>query len=166
MGLFPFVAAFLVELGEPRLSIAGVVIAGFAVGGLVYTAAVSRLLPAIGERGLMFGGGSLMALQLIVVALGPPWQVQFASFAALGCGFYMLHGSLQTFASDISVEARSTAVGLHAFCFHLGQTAGPLLYGSSLVTFGKLPTIAAMACIVLLLGLVCSRLLRHRHTQA
>jgi predicted MFS family arabinose efflux permease len=163
MGLFPFVAAFLLELGEPRLSIAGVVIAGFAIGGLVYTSSVSRLLPAIGERGLMFGGGVLIALQLVIVALGPPWQAQLLSFVALGCGFYMIHGSLQTFASDISVEARSTAVGLHAFSFHLGQTAGPLVYGSSLVTFGKMPTIVAMATVMLLLGLVCSRLLRHRH---
>ena len=37
LGLFPYVAAFLFELGETRLSIAGIVIAGFAVGGLFYT---------------------------------------------------------------------------------------------------------------------------------
>ncbi len=51
LGVFPFVAAFLVELGEPRLSIAGVVIAGFAVGGLVYTSSVSRLLPRARREG-------------------------------------------------------------------------------------------------------------------
>ena len=34
LGLFPFIAAFLFELGETSLSIAGIVIAGFAVGGL------------------------------------------------------------------------------------------------------------------------------------
>jgi predicted MFS family arabinose efflux permease len=37
LGLFPYIASFLFELGETRLSIAGVVIAGFAVGGLIYT---------------------------------------------------------------------------------------------------------------------------------
>ena len=37
LGLFPFVAAFLFELGETRASIPGVVIAAFAVGGLLYT---------------------------------------------------------------------------------------------------------------------------------
>ena len=37
LGLFPYVAAFLFELGETSLSIAGIVIAGFAVGGLFYT---------------------------------------------------------------------------------------------------------------------------------
>jgi predicted MFS family arabinose efflux permease len=165
LGVFPFVAAFLVELGEPRLSIAGVVIAGFAVGGLVYTSSVSRLLPVLGEKGLMIGGGLLIASQLVAIAFGPPWQVQLACFIVLGCGFYMIHGSLQTFASEISVEARSTAVGLHAFFFFLGQTAGPLVYGVGLAEFGKRPTLFVMAAIMLLLGTVCAQLLRHRHAK-
>ena len=137
LGLFPFVAAFLAELGEPRLSIAGLVIAGFPLGGLVYTSTVSRLLPRIGEKGLMIGGGALMASQLVVIALGPPWQAQLACFVVLGCGFYMIHGSLQTFASEISIEARGTAVALHAFCFFLGQTAGPIAYGYGILHFGQ-----------------------------
>jgi predicted MFS family arabinose efflux permease len=166
LGLFPFVAAFLAELGQPRLSIAGIVIAGFAVGGLVYSGSVSRLLPWLGEKGLMIGGGVLVASQLVVVALGPPWQAQIVSFMAMGCGFYMIHGSLQTFASEISTEARSTAVGLHAFHFFLGQTAGPLLYGYSLSHAGKVPTLLASAAIMLLLGIVCAQLLRHRHVGA
>lgn len=166
LGLFPFVAAFLVELGEPRLSIAGVVIAGFAVGGLVYTSSVSRLLPVLGEKGLMIGGGLLMASQLVAIALGPPWQAQLACFIALGCGFYMIHGSLMTFASEISIEARSTAVALHAFFFFLGQTAGPLVYGLGLAKLGKLPTLLSMAAVMLLLAIVCAQLLRHRHPPA
>lgn len=165
LGLFPFVAAFLVELGEPRLSIAGLVIAGFAVGGLLYTSSVSRSLPLLGEKGLMIGGGLLVASQLVAIAFGPPWQAQLACFIVLGCGFYMIHGSLMTFASEISVEARSSAVGLHAFFFFLGQTAGPLVYGLGLSQFGKQPTLLFMATIMLLLAIVCSTLLRHRHNQ-
>ncbi|MDQ8728790.1 MFS transporter [Bradyrhizobium sp. LHD-71] len=165
LGLFPFVAAFLADLGEPRLSIAGIVIAGFAVGGLIYTSSVSRLLPRLGEKGLMIGGGALVASQLVVIALGPPWQWQLASFLAMGCGFYMIHGSLQTFASEISVDARGTAVALHAFFFYLGQTAGPIAYGYGISQFGKVPTVLFAAVVMLLLGIVCSRLLKHRHSQ-
>src|SRR6202023_630364 len=51
LGLFPYIASFLFDLGETSLSIAGVVIAGFAVGGLVYTLTASRLLPTIGVNG-------------------------------------------------------------------------------------------------------------------
>lgn len=166
LGLFPFVAAFLADLGEPRLSIAGIVIAGFAVGGLVYTSSVSRLLPIVGEKGLMILGGVLVSSQLVLVTLGFPWQAQIVSFVVMGCGFYMIHGSLQTFASEISVEARSTAVGLHAFCFFGGQTAGPLAYGFGLSHFGKTPTLLVAAGIMLLLGIVCAQMLRHKHTKA
>ena len=53
LGLFPFIAAFLFDLGETSLSIAGIVIAGFAVGGLFYTMTVSRFLPRLGVSGMM-----------------------------------------------------------------------------------------------------------------
>jgi predicted MFS family arabinose efflux permease len=165
LGLFPFVAAFLADLGEPRLSIAGIVIAGFAVGGLVYSTSVARLLPWLGEKGLMIGGGLLVASQLVIVALGPPWQAQIVNFVVMGCGFYMIHGSLQTFASEISVEARGTAVGLHAFHFFLGQTAGPLAYGFGVSHLGKVPTLLFAAAIMLLLGIACAHWLRHRHAR-
>src|SRR5450631_2735321 len=45
LGLFPYVASFLFEQGVTSLSISGLVIAGFAVGGLFYTLSVSRFLP-------------------------------------------------------------------------------------------------------------------------
>jgi len=35
-GLFPFVALLLVSAGEPRAVIAGIVIGGFSIGGVVY----------------------------------------------------------------------------------------------------------------------------------
>lgn len=166
LGLFPFVAAFLAELGEPRLLIAGVVMAGFPVGGLIYTSSVSRLLPRLGEKGLMMGGGLLMASQLLALSLGAPWQAELVSFVALGCGFYMIHGSLQTFASEISVEARGTAIALFAFFFFLGQTAGPIAYGFGVLHFGKVTTLLAAAVVMLVLGIVCAQLLQHKHTKA
>jgi predicted MFS family arabinose efflux permease len=63
LGLFPFIASFLFELGESSLSIAGIVIAGFAIGGLLYTLTVSRLLPWIGVRGMMVVGATLVGIQ-------------------------------------------------------------------------------------------------------
>ena len=63
LGLFPYIAAFLFELGETSLSIAGLVIAGFAVGGLFYTLSVSRFLPRLGVKGMMISGATLVGLQ-------------------------------------------------------------------------------------------------------
>src|SRR5713226_5888421 len=60
LGLFPYLAAFLFELGETSLVIAGIVIAGFAVGGLFYTMTVSRFLPRLGVNGMMIAGAALV----------------------------------------------------------------------------------------------------------
>ncbi|OPY96875.1 MFS transporter [Bradyrhizobium sacchari] len=161
-GLFPFIAAFLFDLGEKSLSIAGIVIAGFAVGGLLYTLTVSRVLPWLGVKGMMIAGGGIVALQLGALAFGPGWKLQFASMLAMGWGFYMIHGCLQVFASELSIGARATAMSLHSFFFFMGQTVGPLAYGFGLHHGGKVPTLLASAAIMVMLGLVCARLLKPR----
>ena len=48
-GVFPYVATMLHEAGETRASIAGIVIAGFGIGGALYGVLVSRLLPLLGR---------------------------------------------------------------------------------------------------------------------
>jgi predicted MFS family arabinose efflux permease len=160
LGLFPFIASFLFELGETRLSIAGIVIAGFAVGGLFYTMTVSRFLPTLGVKGMMIAGATLVASQLVVTAFGFGWKAQAASLLFMGWGFYMIHGCLQVFASELSVEARATALSLHSFFFFMGQTIGPIAYGFGLQHAGKIPTLLAAAAVMLALGFACARLLR------
>jgi predicted MFS family arabinose efflux permease len=160
LGLFPYVASFLFEQGVTSLSIGGLVIAGFAVGGLFYTLSVSRLLPRLGVNGMMTSGGVLMGLQLAIVAFGPRWQLQAVNFILMGWGFYMLHGSLQVFASELSVQARATALSLHSFFIFMGQTVGPVAYGFGIQHAGKVPTLCTAAAIMVALGIVCARLLR------
>jgi predicted MFS family arabinose efflux permease len=160
LGLFPFIASFLFELGETSLSIAGIVIAGFAVGGLLYTMSVSRFLPNLGVKGMMIVGASLVGLQLAAIAFGPGWKIQAACLLFMGWGFYMIHGCLQVFASELSVEARATALSLHSFFFFMGQTFGPIAYGFGIEKAGKIPTLLAAATIMIALGFACARLLR------
>ncbi|PSO14497.1 MFS transporter [Bradyrhizobium sp. MOS003] len=162
LGLFPYIASFLFELGQTSLSIAGMVIAGFAVGGLFYTLTVSRLLPWLGVKGMMIAGMTLVASQLVAVAFGPRWEVQALNLVVMGWGFYIAHGCLQVFASELSVEARATALSLHSFFFFMGQTVGPLAYGLGLQHAGKMPTLFASAAIMVVLGFVCARLLKQR----
>lgn len=160
LGLFPFIAAFLFELGQTSLSIAGIVIAGFAVGGLFYTLTISRFLPRIGVKGMMLAGATMVALQLVAVAMGPQWKLQAVSLLFMGWGFYMIHGCLQVFASELSVEARATALSLHSFFFFMGQTLGPIAYGFGIQHVGKVPTLLTAAAVMVTLGFVCARLLR------
>ena len=160
LGLFPYLAAFLFDLGETSLVIAGIVIAGFAVGGLFYTMSVSRFLPRLGVNGMMITGAALVGLQLAVVGFGPSWKIQAISLVFMGWGFYMLHGSLQVFSSELSVAARATALSLHSFFFFMGQTLGPIAYGFGIQHAGKVPTLLASAVIIVALGFACARLLR------
>jgi predicted MFS family arabinose efflux permease len=160
LGLFPFIASFLFEQGETSLSIAGIVIAGFAVGGLFYTLTVSRFLPRLGVNGMMISGAALVGLQLAAIALGPGWKIQALSLLVMGWGFFMIHGSLQVFASELSVEARATALSLHSFFFYMGQTIGPIAYGFGILNFGKMPTLLTSAVVITVLGLACARLLK------
>ncbi|SHL98274.1 Predicted arabinose efflux permease, MFS family [Bradyrhizobium lablabi] len=160
LGLFPFLASFLFELGETSLSIAGIVIAGFAVGGLFYTLTVSRFLPLLGVKGMMIAGASLVGVQLAVTALGLGWKVQAISLLFMGWGFYTIHGCLQVFASELSVEARATALSLHSFFFYMGQTVGPIAYGFGIQHVGKSSTLLTAAAVMVALGLACARLLR------
>ena len=160
LGLFPYLAAFLFELGETSLAIAGIVIAGFAVGGLFYTLTVSRFLPRLGVNGMIITGATLVGLQLAAVAFGPGWKFQALSLLLMGWGFYMIHGSLQVFASELSVEARATSLSLHSFFFFMGQTVGPIAYGFGIQNLGKIPTLLTGAVVMVFVGLACTRWLR------
>src|SRR6202035_701525 len=162
LGLFPYLASFLFDLGEKSLSIAGVVIAGFAVGGLFYTMTVSRFLPRLGVNGMMISGAALVGLQLAAIAFGPGWKIQVTCLLLMGWGFYMIHGCLQVFASELSVEARGTAMSLHSFFFFMGQTVGPIAYGFGIQHAGKRTTLLTSAVVITALGFACARLLRQR----
>jgi MFS transporter, DHA1 family, inner membrane transport protein len=162
LGLFPYLASFLFDLGEKSLSIAGIVIAGFAVGGLFYTLTVSRFLPRLGVNGMMITGAALVGLQLAALAFGPGWKIQVTCLLMMGWGFYMIHGCLQVFASELSVEARATALSLHSFFFFMGQTVGPIAYGFGIQHAGKTTTLLTSAVIITTLGFACARLLRQR----
>jgi predicted MFS family arabinose efflux permease len=159
-GLFPFVALLLLAAGEPRASIAGLVIAGFSVGGIVYSLAVTQLTRRWQPRELMIGGGMVAAAAFAAVAFSPAWQVQFVLFVVLGIGFYCLHGCIQVEASELSTTARGTAVSMHSLCFFLGHAAGPVLYSIGFASLGAPPTVLLGGLVALFIGLMCAHYLR------
>ena len=111
------------------------------------------LLPLLGVRTMMIAGAAIVASQLVAIGFGPPWPVQVANLILMGWGFYMLHGSLQVFASDLSATARATALALHSSFFFFGQAAGPIFYGALLAHVGKPSTLMLSAAIMIGLGL-------------
>ena len=159
-GLFPHIAALLFDAGETRASIAGIVLAGFGAGAVIYTFAVRLLLNALGERRLMLGGGLIMAAFFLILTLRLPWPLEFLNFLMLGFGFYWLHGCIQVYASELAPQARGSAMALHSMAFFLGQAAGPVVYGAGFATVGKMPLMIGAAVMIAMVGYVCSRTLR------
>jgi predicted MFS family arabinose efflux permease len=159
-GLFPYVGLLLQGIGETRASIAGLLIACFAIGGIGYAVVVPYLVAAMPQRYLMVIGGTVAAASLALIALHLPWQAQVAIFGAFGCGFYLLHASIQVHVTDLSQTARGAAASLHSSSFYSGQALGPIIYGFGFAHGGAEPTIFAGALVVLGVGLVCAKFLR------
>ena len=159
-GLFPHMAALLYEDGETRASIAGIVLAGFGVGGMIYTFVVYLLVKHVPERRLMFTGGLLMGTGLLLIALRAPWQIEFAIFVLFGFSFYLLHGPIQVYVTELAPKARSTAASMHAAFFFLGHAAGPILYTFGLTRIGVTGSLVIGAVVMLLTGLWASISLR------
>lgn len=159
-GVFPYMASLLRDAGETRASIAGIVIAGFGIGGVIYTLMVGRLLAFVGERRLMAAGGMAMAFCLIVIALRMPWPVEFANFILLGFGFYLLHGCVQVYVTELAPSARGSATAGHSFFFFLGQALGPVAYGLAIGSVGITPVLLTGAALLATTGWICSLRLR------
>jgi predicted MFS family arabinose efflux permease len=160
-GVFPYMAIMLRGDGVSSASIAGVVIAGFGIGGILYTLSVSWLLNHLGERRMMAGGGMVMAFGLIVIALRAPWPVEFVNFMMLGYGFYMLHGCIQVYVTELAPTARASATAGHSSFFFLGQAAGPVVYGIGLSSgVGIEPVLIGGAIMLTVTGWICALQLR------
>ena len=161
-GIFPYVAILLLASGEARASIAGIVIAAFGLGGVIYSLSVPALVHHFVERKLMLIGGALAATALTLAALHFPWGTQVAIFGMLGFGFYLLHGCIQVHVTDLSPTARGAAASVHSSSFFLGQAAGPVIYGFG-YSHGTLePLMFLGSAVIIVIAIICARYLRHR----
>jgi len=151
-GLFPYIAPLFEERGLGGPFEAGVVLAGFGVGGLLYSLAVSGMM-RLGLRRLLVGGGIVVAAALLSFAVSPDWRLHFVAMVLCGFGVFMLHNPYQTQVTEVAPEARASAVSLHAFSFFGGQALGVVVIGLSLGALGFGATLALCALTALALGL-------------
>lgn len=151
-GAFPFIAVLLETRGAGGAAEAGIAIAAFAVGGLLYSALVRWLLRVLGAMRMIAVGGVLGAIALLGIALAGDWRVMAGALFLLGLGFYLMHNSFQTQVTELTSEARGSATALHACSFFLGAALGPALVGLGFATIGEVPTLALCALVTLALG--------------
>jgi predicted MFS family arabinose efflux permease len=152
-GAFPFVASMLIERFHLSAAEAGLVVASFGLGSLVYTRSAGWLIARLGERGMVLWGGGGVALALVVIGLAPAWWVVAAAQAVVGLLFFMLHGVLQARSTEALPEARGTAVAAFAMALFLGQSLGAVLFGTLIVAAGFAAAFLVAAAGVLGLSL-------------
>jgi predicted MFS family arabinose efflux permease len=125
-GALAFVPSRLIASFGFTMAGAGGVMVLYGVGGLLYSQLAGRWLALLGEKGLARVGGLLICVGLLMIAVSThPWLAMLACLLA-GMGFYMLHNTLQTQATQMAPESRGTAVSLFACVLFLGQSLGVL----------------------------------------
>lgn len=158
-GVPPYLAPLLEEAGLGGPTQAGLIAAGFAVGGIVYTLIVRWLYGNLGLGRLLKLGGLVTLGAMLFLAPTWAWPLQSLAMFVLGLGFYMLHNSYQTQMTEVVPDARGSAVALHAFWFFVGQAIGPVLFGTLLGTIGRGAAIPLCGLGLLALGFVSSKIL-------
>ena len=165
-GTFAYLGAYLKARFDLNYFLIGLLIAGFSIGGIAYSMSVKWLVPRLRERGLSLGGGIALLACFAGIALAPGWLAAVPFFITSGFGFYMLHNTLQTRATEMAPAARGAAVSFFAFCLFAGQAAGAAAFGQAIDAIGYVPVIVSAGFVLLAVGWWFSRQLdRHaRHT--
>ena len=137
----------------------------FAIGGLIYSLSVRGLVNRLGQIGLVTAGGVVLALAYLTIAFTRSTYPAPLAIMAIGLGYYMLHNTLQTNATQMTPEARGTAVAIFSSALYLGQTLGVAINGMVFDHFGAIPVFATSAVGLLGLGLWFAHALRKRQDQ-
>ena len=137
LGLLPYLAVLLEARGAGGIREAGYVLAGLGLGGILFGIFVKPMLRILGgQMNLIRAGGVVAGAGLATYSAASSWPIESLGFVIAGLGFYMIHNSLQTQATELAPDARGAAVALHAFFFFLGQACGPVFYRTGFATFG------------------------------
>ncbi len=164
-GGFAYVGADLHLRFGVNFAVVGLFVGAFAVGGLIYSLSVRWLVERLGQIGLVTGGGIMLALAYATIAFAP--HAYFAPFAitGIGLGYYMLHNTLQTNATQMTPEARATAVGIFSAALYFGQTLGVAINAPIFDQFSAVPVFLISGAGLLALGLWLAHVLRQRRAQ-
>jgi len=144
-GGLTYIAADLYGRFGLSFSAAGTVIGCYGLGSVLYASSVHRLVGALGERGLMVGGGIVVMLGFLMLAGTPFWGAAPVACTLLGFGYYMVHNTLQTHATQMLPQARGTAVAVFSSMLFLGQSAGVALAAPIVDRAGAVPVFVLAA---------------------
>jgi MFS transporter, YNFM family, putative membrane transport protein len=158
-GILPYVAAILTSRLGTGSSEAGLVIAGFGIGGVVFAIVIRAVFRRLGPALMGRLGGVAAGAAVAAFALPLPWIWDAALFVVFGFFYYMLHNTLQAQAADLAPTARGSAVSLFAFSMFTAQGLGPIVVGQMLDAAAPTPVLVGLGLVLAGVGLTAERVL-------
>jgi predicted MFS family arabinose efflux permease len=162
-GAFAYIGAHLRARFGLSFTLIGLSVGCFGIGGLTYAALVKMFVYRLGPARLAVAGGFCIAAGYITVSIAPVWWLAPVATIAIGLGFYMLHNTLQTNATQMTPQARGTAVAIFSSAIFVGQTAGVATGALVIDRLGAVPLFVTAAVAIPILAVWFARhLVRHR----
>jgi YNFM family putative membrane transporter len=158
-GGITFLGAFVVQRYDTGYDTAGLIGAGFGLGGLAYVLVARWLLARLPPRRMVVAGGLLLLTCFGILSLRPPLLVVSAAAATMGTGFYLIHNILQNRATAMLPEATGLAMSVFAVAFFLGQSIGISFFAVVIARVGFEPVYMAIGASFGLGSIVLSRML-------
>ena len=162
-GALVFIPSYLHLEQHFSLTEAGLLMASFGLGGLLYASTAGRLLKRLGEAGLVRSGGVLLCAAFLTLLATGLWLIPAVAIFAMGLGLYMLHNTLQTQATQMTPASRGTAMSLFACSLFLGQSIGISVAGSIVNQFGFDPLFWIAGISLLVLSIWIAAILNRGH---
>ena len=152
-GALAFIPTHLHAARGFALSTAGLAMLAFAGGGVIFALVARPVVRRLGETGLAVVGTVLLATGFALVAWTPAPFVAPAGCLVAGLGFYMLHNTLQTNATQMAPERRGAGMALFASMFFLGQAIGVAVAGLVAEATRPVAVVLAAAAAMIPIGL-------------
>ena len=86
-GAFTYVGADLHLRFGVNFAVVGLFVGAFAIGGLIYSLSVRRLVGRLGQIGLATGGGMILAVAYTTIAFAPHAYIAPFAITAIGLGY-------------------------------------------------------------------------------
>lgn len=156
MAIFAVITFVGVELHtrfDTGFALIGGMLAFFAVGGMIFILAIRRLLKRFTQARLIVMGAVISALGLLGFALTPVLWLVPVTMMLVGFGAYMLHNTLQAFATQLLPEARATGFSVFATLYFLSQSLRVALAALFVDSVGAGAIFVGAAAAVLLFAL-------------
>ena len=164
-GCHAFAGTYLQDKFGLTMGTAGLVVAFFGLGAILYTVVVGRLIRWLRQEGLVLVGGITMCCCYFAMPLIESWQYSIFVITLSGFAFFMCHNTLQTCSSEMIPSKRGIALCLHGFSMLTGSSLGVVFIALIIKSYGYLVAYFLSGTGLLILTIIFKRCLNVRNAK-